>query len=76
MLKDLLKTETKVLIALASQRSSHYGNCLINHPDYGKRNGLKFTKDKKQFTFLDYKNIIKTGYKYNLYLMNKLLISI
>ena len=59
MLKDLLKTETKLLSALAPQMSSHYGNCLINQPDYGKCNALEFTNDKKQFTFLNYKKIIK-----------------
>ena len=42
------------------RRSSDYANCVINEPD-GVRNILQFTKDKKQFIFNDYKNIVKTG---------------
>ena len=43
------------------RRSSDYANCVINEPDDGVRNILQFTKDKKQFIFIDYKNIVKTG---------------
>ena len=57
--------ETKLLIALymdqPPRRSSDYANCVINEPDDGIRNILQFTKDKKQFIFNDYKNIVKTG---------------
>ena len=43
------------------RHSSDYANCVINEPDDGVRNILQFTKDKKQFIFNDYKNIVKTG---------------
>ena len=43
------------------RRSSDYANCVINEPDDGVRNVFQFTKDKKQFIFNDYKNIVKTG---------------
>ena len=43
------------------RRSSDYANCMINKPDDGIHNILQFTKDKKQFIFNDYKNIVKTG---------------
>ena len=68
-LHDISKTEkndeTKLLIALymdqPPRRSSDYANCIINKPDDGIHNILQFTKDKKQFIFNDYKNIVKTG---------------
>ena len=65
MAKKEKNEETKLLIALymdqPRRRSSDYANCVINEPDDGVRNILQFTKDRKQFIFNDYKNIVKTG---------------
>ena len=43
------------------RRTEDYVNCLINKPDDHTSNILIFTKNKKQFIFNSYKNILKTG---------------